>query len=273
MAHSKVAGFQRLALAGFGRSVTPSDWVIKIDTHFLGGGRHWMGRWEIADIGILLMFRRRGNLLRTKVALLQSKRLYPIEQVSDDEPNYIGFGALRESDAQFLASVAPRRFTFEESSYYKALKVDDEQYNAINDYETLSQIPIYYFFYNPAFVPLSVHLPCKDHTLVEPKVVAGCRVLPAEVFRRAVAPKMTHLTPSYANVCSSGVKPFDDAANKGGWRFDDFIVDRVIGCEVGYRVDTRQDATLANLFGGRTAPIYSAVSVNIDVPQNLDLGE
>ncbi len=30
-----------------------SEWTIKVETHFLGGLRHFQ-RWEIADIGILL---------------------------------------------------------------------------------------------------------------------------------------------------------------------------------------------------------------------------
>ena len=64
----------------------PSEWLIRVDTHHLGGGRHF-GQWEIADIGLLVLFRRRGRLIRPKVALLQAKRLYPVEQdFSEDEP-------------------------------------------------------------------------------------------------------------------------------------------------------------------------------------------
>jgi hypothetical protein len=63
-----------------------SGWTVRIATHYLGGGRHygewngWERRWEVADIGVLVMFREAGKLRRTKVALLQSKRLYPDEQ-------------------------------------------------------------------------------------------------------------------------------------------------------------------------------------------------
>ena len=56
-------------------SVTP-EWTVRIDTHFLGGRRHYYG-WEIADIGLLVYVRMRGKLYATKVALLQSKRLKP----------------------------------------------------------------------------------------------------------------------------------------------------------------------------------------------------
>ena len=66
-------------------------WTVDLSTHYLGGGRHWGDRpdwprrWEIADIGLLVLFRQSGNLLRSKVALLQSKRLYPDELDWDED--------------------------------------------------------------------------------------------------------------------------------------------------------------------------------------------
>ncbi len=63
---------------------TASDWVVRIDTHYLGGGRHF-GEWEVADIGILVTLRRAGKFVFGKLALLQSKRLYPIEQDFDED--------------------------------------------------------------------------------------------------------------------------------------------------------------------------------------------
>ena len=55
---------------------TQSDTVVDIDIHFIGGGWHYE-RWEVADIGLIVTFRRLGEILRTKIILLQSKRLYP----------------------------------------------------------------------------------------------------------------------------------------------------------------------------------------------------
>jgi len=49
-------------------------WLIKVETHYLGGLQHF-GRWEIADLGVLLFVRRGNRIERSKVALLQSKRL------------------------------------------------------------------------------------------------------------------------------------------------------------------------------------------------------
>src|SRR5882724_8192037 len=56
--------------------VFSSSWTVRLDTHYLGGLRHFR-TWEIADVGILIFFRRAGKIIRSKVALLQSKRLYP----------------------------------------------------------------------------------------------------------------------------------------------------------------------------------------------------
>ena len=78
--------------------VFPSQWIVKIDTHFLGGSGGPWGRWEIADIGLLVMFRQQGELLRTKVGLLQSKRLYPTEMKNRNEGDYVGFGRLFEEE-------------------------------------------------------------------------------------------------------------------------------------------------------------------------------
>src|SRR5690625_3319638 len=62
-----------------GPHVVRSGVVVDFDIHFVGGGAHWGDRWEIADLGVIVNFRRSGSLIRTKVLLLQSKRLYPVE--------------------------------------------------------------------------------------------------------------------------------------------------------------------------------------------------
>jgi hypothetical protein len=53
-----------------------SSWTVRLQAHYLGGSRHF-GMWEIADIGVLLFIGTPSHVLRSKVALLQSKRLYP----------------------------------------------------------------------------------------------------------------------------------------------------------------------------------------------------
>jgi len=69
-----------------------------MDIHYLGGMRHW-GAWEIADIGVIVMLRRRGKVQRSKLGLLQSKRLYPAEQdYEEDQPVDYTDGAAGRSE-------------------------------------------------------------------------------------------------------------------------------------------------------------------------------
>jgi len=219
------------------------------------------------------MFRRAGKLVRSKVALLQSKKLYPNEKKSKDEPAYLGFGRLHESDTVFAAAVAPRIFAFKENSRYKALQIDDEQYKAIDDYEKLSDIPVYYFFYNPLKVPTEIKLPAASGANEDETLVTGCRVLPAHEFRTVIAPNVDGRSPSYGDVCGFDAGAFALPENKGGWRFEHFVVDLLLGCRQGYKADDQKDKTLANLFGGRSAPIYAAILINIDAPANAALIE
>lgn len=245
----------------------PSDWVIRIDTHYLGSSRYW-GRWEIADIGLLAMFRKGGKLLRTKVALLQSKKLYPDEVVTKDVPNYVGFGALYEPDNKYIESLMPRTFSFNENSKYKALEIGDEQYQQIENYENLSSIPVYYSLQNPLIVPSQIVLPTLVGSKIETDSQTGIRVIPADTFRRQIAPMVDGKTPSFSDLLKLKEGDFAREENRGGWRLEHFVVDLFLGCKEGYRIDDRRDTTLLNLFGGRTAPITAAVAVNIDAPAN-----
>ena len=95
----------------------------------------------------------------------------------------------------------------------------------------------------------------------------GCRVLPTSAFRDHVAEKVDGLTPSYEDMGKFDAEEFAHAPeNKAGWRLEKFVVDMLIGCKTGYVADQGKDATLANLFGGRSAPISAAFSINIDAP-------
>jgi hypothetical protein len=40
--------------------ITPTGYVVDIDVHFLGQGRHWRS-WEIADLGVIVNYRQHGS--------------------------------------------------------------------------------------------------------------------------------------------------------------------------------------------------------------------
>jgi hypothetical protein len=115
-----------------------SGWLVRLETHFLGGGRYW-GKWEIADIGVLIVFRRGGVVVQTKIALLQSKRLYPVEAQTTAEDHaldyIVGFGRLLPAEQEYKSTVKPRAFSFVEDSTYRALEYGGNQYQAVLAYE------------------------------------------------------------------------------------------------------------------------------------------
>jgi hypothetical protein len=97
------------------------------------------------------------------------------------------------------------------------------------------------------------------------------RVAPRDYSPRA--PLADGLTPSYKDVCGFTSGPFAEPHHCRGWKFEHFVVDPLLGCSQGYEADDKKDTTLANLFGGRTAPISSAVAITIDAPANAALVE
>jgi hypothetical protein len=74
-------------------TLLPSGAIVRMDTHNIGGLRRigrppWdfpFGRWETADIAVLVFIYRHETLIAKKIGLLQSKRLYPDNNDVDDE--------------------------------------------------------------------------------------------------------------------------------------------------------------------------------------------
>jgi hypothetical protein len=248
----------------------PSGWLVRIDTHFLGGMRHFVHRFEIADIGVLVAFRQKGGLRRTKIALLQSKRLYPNEQPPDEAQRRlyeIGFARLLEEDSVFRELTKQRSFTVNRDSKYKILIVGDGQYEAIRDYQKSSKIPVHYLFYNPATLPLSVTLPTLGATKTAPPPCrVGIRVQPATDVRSALRRKPKGYQPSYLDLNAGS---FAAGPHRAGWRLEHFIVNLLLGCTEGYIADSREDEGLQSVFIRRTGPLAAAIGINLDSPDEL----
>lgn len=249
----------------------PSDWLLRLDTHFLGGPRYW-GTWEIADIGVIVIFRTKGVVKQTKIALLQSKRLYPIEAEAPSEDQLIdyevGFARLLEAEQEFKSAVKPRNFTFSKDSRYRAFEYQGDQYKAILKYTEQSEIPVHYLFHNPLTLPSRATLPVeadKSASNGGPCQI-GCRVVGAQTlhsrFSAATLKKLEN--PSFAHVLGKA-KQIDNTA----WRLEHFIADLVIGCKEGYVGGTTpmEDANLFRVFSRRSGPISAAISISIDSPR------
>src|ERR1700722_2348895 len=99
--------------------------AVAIESHWLGGRWLWH-RWEIADIAIFIILRRRGHLDSRKVALLQTKRLYSreIPVVGLTRADYvIGVGRIADRTDPARPLSVPRSFTFDVNCQYAALRL------------------------------------------------------------------------------------------------------------------------------------------------------
>ncbi len=119
-------------LSRYSSPVTLSQsWSVKVQAHYLGGLRHFY-RWEIADIGVLLFLRSGGQIKTSKVALLQSKRLYPTNRGVEEELKLdyeLGFARLADPEELARPLMAQAEFTFDQQSQYGAIIPGSEQVN------------------------------------------------------------------------------------------------------------------------------------------------
>lgn len=238
--------------------VLDENWGVRIDAQYMGGGKHYYG-WEIADIGILIFFRVRGNIQKVKVALLQSKRLYPVEvteSLHSRNPRPSSFDNLFEA----------REFSFTESSKYNALSLHTEQFERIQQYQIENNIPVYYLFYNPLTLPEVVKFPLDRDIHLSPECIVGCRIVTASSLKNSFNNKGEGYKPSYLDLKNSLNAPFNTPEDVTGWRLESFVADLLLGCKEGYKSQTIEDEEIQTVLFRRTAPIWAAISITIDSP-------
>ncbi len=244
---------------------TPSDTVVDIDVHFVGGGWH-LERWEVADLGLLVTFRRLGQVLRRKVVLLQSKRLYPRE-VEFVETHGLarpgGFGHLVRI-VDDIDIRAPRTFRFDNECRYRALQLGDDQWRTIADYESQFGIPIHYLLYHPAHLPVQVDVPIQLPLAERPHTEVGARILPAPLLRASTTQFARNYAPSYNDLLAGGATL--------GEALPSFVADEVLGCREGYVPGDPfiDDPGVNRVFNLRGAPIAAAIAIYIDLPESVE---
>jgi hypothetical protein len=239
-----------------------SGWTVRIDTHFLGGLRQFYGKWEIADIGLLVQYRKNGKLLRSKAAVLQSKRLYPnAAPVKEDLEVDYQTGFARLADPEPLAPLYLKTdFTFDETCRYEALKNDDEQFEAIKEWAKQRKIPVYYLFYNPAKLPWSQSYPLRAGRVRINDYPFAARILPVnEVFARLKG-KNKNYSPSVQDLSTKV------AGADFGWRLEHFVADLLVPCKQGYVFKDINDQEISTLFYRRAGPIAAAVGFYLEMP-------
>lgn len=217
------------------------------------------------------MFRKAGVVQQTKIALLQSKRLYPVESqtTAEDHPlDYMaGFGRLLPAEQEYKSSVKPRSFSFVEESRYRALKYGEKQYNAILKYHDKTGVPVHYLFYNPLQIPVTVAYPvhADEEDSRDESRRMGARIISAQTTdeRLRIRQLKKGDNPAFRDVF---IKP--SRATGPPWPLEYFIADLVLGCKEGHvaGVNPMEDEALFTVFNRRSGPISAAIAITIDAP-------
>lgn len=273
-AHEEMLDFQIFAaLDEVGPCILDSGIAVDIDTHWLGGRRHFGGRWEIADVGIVIVLRRGGRMLWRKVALLQSKRLYSreIPVVEMELADYwIGIGRLVDRTENIPTRTHARRFHFTEECVYGAVAASSQQTKLIDEYVTLHSIPVYYSLYNPPAMPFEGTTPRPTNSPPTSESALGCRVLTSVEVHTALAGLPVGRTPRFIEMvrepnAANAADPYD----RHGWRLETFVADEVMRCREGRLFEKADDEDLYSLLYERTAPIASLIQISIDMPPDM----
>jgi hypothetical protein len=245
-------------------TIFPSQWTARIETHYLGGLRHFH-RWEIADIGVLVFLRLAPGEPVNKVALLQSKRLYPLNRPIREEARVdyeIGFGRLADPEDSSSSISQGAEFSFSRASRYGALRQDSDQVRVIDEYQQEQGLRVYYQFYNPWRVPLIQKIPLAGYVSPDGDPEVGVRIVTASTI---------HALLSEGGGASPSLEQLEALASlpAGGWRLEDFIAGEVLGCREGDQFENLSDRRLEALFYRRTGPIAAAIAITIEAPDAI----
>lgn len=243
------------------------NWTVRIDAHFIGGGRHYYN-WEVADIGLMIIFRRNGKILRSKMVFLQSKKLYAasIEKVDEDPYNRMGMGRLLVTESEHKYIVKSRIAKFEERSKYKAFKKDSEQQKAMSSFQEKFDIHMYYLFYNPMILPYSIESPLRNRPILTDNKI-GCRVIRKNYLDEALKIHPTKHIPSYGDIKYMLEGDHFNEEHTAGWRLEYFVADLMLECKEGLIDDSPNFETLYELLSRKSSPIAASLAITIDLTE------
>jgi len=239
----------------------PSGWMVRIESHYLGGLRHFRN-WEIADIGLLVFLRLAPGSSVNKVALLQSKRLYP-NGIPIREETRVDFetGFARLADPEDIAwPIGPStEFRFTDASRYGALRRGSDQVGAITNYQSDADLRVYYQLYNPWTIPFTQQVPLAGYIPPEGRPSLGVRVIPAQIVHAKLT-EQDGATPKLSDFAKISPLP------SYGWRLEEFVCDELLACREGDRFNSPDDYKIERLFYRRTGAIAAAIAVTIEAP-------
>ncbi|PZV09165.1 MAG: hypothetical protein DCF22_18970 [Leptolyngbya sp.] len=241
-----------------------SNWTLRIDSHFIGGGRHFR-TWEVADIGLMAMFRKNGRITRSKLTFLQSKKLYAnLLKYKPQDPYFrAGLGRLLVTEEEHHELVKPKILKYSEASKYKALKLKSEQEEAMRLFSSRYNITLHYLLYNPSLIPWEIKTPVEGLPAIDENKV-GCRVVSKPFLDENFQEKKIGYSPSYKDIKDAFEKDFLDQESGAGWKMEDFICDLFINGKEGLVDDSPNFQTMLRIISQKTSPISSALSITFD---------
>jgi hypothetical protein len=235
-----------------------SGTTVKMDIHNIGGLKRYR-RWEVADIAVLVFIFRHSNLVCQKIGMLQSKRLYPLNNdVDDDDPVGFWYGLnafLRRGNTSSLTALH-MKYDFDSGCVYGALKARDEQMTRIRATNRRFGESTYFLFYNPHEVPLSIAFPITARNAVQ-KVSLGCRVYKVDEVHAVLKAVKAGVSPSLAML---------EASTQSNWSVEHWAADLLLSCKVGRQFDNADDRLVESVLIRRTGPIGAAIALSIALP-------
>ncbi len=245
-------------------TIFQSNWTAKVEAHYLGGLRHF-NRWEIADIGVLVFLRLGPGMRTNKVALRQSKRLYPINRPVREETRSdyeVGFARLADPEDAAQSIGQEAEFSFTRSSKYGALRAGSDQARAIDKYQEDNRLTVYYQFDNPWRIPTTQRIPLAGYVSPNGVPELGVRIIPAGMVHSLLA------VGSSSSPCLEDLEALP-GLDPYGWRLEDFVSSELLGCREGDQFETLTDERIQGLFFRRTGAIAAAIAITIEAPDAL----
>jgi hypothetical protein len=230
--------------------------VVEMDIHNIGGLRR-LYRWETADIAVIVFVYRGSRMIAQKIGMLQTKRLYPANHdVLDDDPEGFRYGmnAFLNRDTRSPLAVLDRKFVFDRTCVYGAIKAGSEQVDILNNLNTRFGESVYYMFYNPSTVPVTVQYPVRNRRTVQ-KVKLGCRVCLSKEVHAILGPLEKGHSPTLQMIVDGSVN--------SNWRLEGWVADLVLACRAGQQFDDSKRDVVSSLLERRSGPIGAAIAVSI----------
>lgn len=244
-------------------TILPSGAFVRMDIHNVGGLRRYAS-WEIADIAIIVFVVQSGKIRARKIGLLQAKRLYPKNSDVDDEDPVgflYGMNALLHPNPSPTSMALHRTFHFSSTSKYAALTADSDQIKTIANFQKSAGHDVFYLFYNPPSLPITIKYPLTKRSRASSKPKLGCRVATANEVHTLLSTLPAGSSPSFAKLKS--IHPPD-----GGWRLEYWAADLLLACKVGREFSDADEGRLLPLIERRTGPIGAAIAAHIELPKD-----